>query len=81
MRVFKRLLKWESEVERRPRSYLLRLLLISFVSFMLLGFLFSRIISLNSERNLSLSLIELSVQEETRMESRINEIETARIKK
>ncbi|HCS79175.1 TPA: hypothetical protein DIV55_05560 [Patescibacteria group bacterium] len=81
MRVFKRLFQWEKQVERRPRSYLLRILLVSFVSFMLLGFLFSRVTSISSERNLSRALTELGVQEETRMESRINELETTRIKK
>ena len=81
MRVFKRLFQWEKQVERRPRSYLLRILLVSFVSFMLLGFLFSRATSISSERNLSRALTELGVQEETRMESRINELETTRIKK
>ena len=81
MHVFKKLLHWEKEVERRPRSYLLRILAISFVSFLFVGFLFSRMMSTNSERSLLRALNELAIGEQTRMESRIDELETARIKK
>lgn len=81
MRVLKRLLKWEKQVERRPRSYLLKILLVSFVGFMILGYLFSRIAQMDSGRNLSRALSELGVQEQSRMESRIQDIQTERIKK